>query len=131
MHSSKKSGDTVDTPRMLSKALSMQMQIEKAWSLIETIETDLATVSGDSLRFRIDLFKNAKNERNAFRFRVLRYDLFRLSPLSATQVEDEGPADHEVLIVDPLFDGFEVNAATAKAAWQQLFSKIERQFFVE
>jgi hypothetical protein len=53
----------------------------------------------------------------------MRYDLFRVTP---TDFHNES-ADEEVLVVDALFDGIEVDGSAAQA-WNELLGRMNAQF---
>jgi hypothetical protein len=108
----------------------MRMQLNEAWILIETREVEIHTSDGLPLKFRLELFeaKVEASRQSKFRFRVFRYDVFRVFPFEF--IRDSAAmqsADHESLIVDPTFDSIDVVASTVFDAWLFLQQEMERR----
>jgi len=110
----------------------MRLSLDQTWTLVRTGEIETNSVEGDRLDFRIELFERnlpGASEKE-YRFRVFRYDLFRLSsvPVAGSSL---AYADHELLVADPMFDLATVVADTWDEAWVQFLAIINEQLYDE
>ena len=110
----------------------MRGSSNEAWVLKETREIEVPAGEADSIQFRIELFEmdRREGEPGPYRFRVFRYDTFRLLPLCFASRDDASAclADHELLVVDTTFDSITVAADSPSQAWDQMWDNIQRQF---
>jgi hypothetical protein len=92
-----------------------------------TAEFSVEAGDGDNLNFRVEIFEFEGNhaEQPKFRARVWRYETFRLLPLNA--VAHGEVFDHTCLVLDDMFDGLEVMAATPEDALRLCRAKILTQ----
>jgi|SRR5580692_538068 hypothetical protein len=114
----------------------MQMQLDQLWLLRETAEIDINSAVGDVLKFRIERFEPRQSaaRRNEHQFRVFRYDTFRVQPSVHAVLDHDTSstwADHESLVVDPMFGIVRIAAENAEDAWKELWSRMQRQFSVK
>lgn len=98
------------------------------WTLLKTVEFSIPSCSPDALDFRIEVFEDGDPESDIrrYRCRVWRYETFRLMPLSLVAAGEM--FDHTCLVLDEMFDGFEVVASSAEDACDACRSKIHSQF---
>jgi len=94
------------------------MNLDHVWRLKDTVELEIGGAQ-PGLTFRIELYEKP----NRRRFRVMRYDLFRITP---TAFRNEH-ADEEILVVDAMFDGIELDG-NASQAWTELIGRMNAQF---
>jgi len=81
------------------------MNLDDVWRSKETVELEISGAE-PGLTFRIELYEKPSR----CRFRVMRYDFYRVTPTAFGDHEAE-----EILVVDSTFDGIEVDGSTAPA----------------
>jgi hypothetical protein len=117
---------------MLSKALPMLLQMNPIWNLVKTGEVRINPDSSAPLDFRLELFEEGDSgiSPKQFRFRVFRYDLFRIQPLSGATLRENAVAfaDHLFLVADPMFDLNIVIANDPSEAWNLMLEIMLKQF---
>lgn len=85
------------------------------WTQIVTREFAIQSSVSESLTFRVDVFEGiGESGARQFKLRVWRYETFRLLPLS--RVAGGKMFDHTCLVLDDMFDGLEVTAASPEEA---------------
>lgn len=117
----------------------MQLQLDQLWLLRETAEVDITSADGEVLKFRIERFEPKQSAvwPNEHQFRVFRYDTFGIQPsfhtAHAARDHDTSStsADHEILVVDPMFGVTQITAENADDAWKELWSRMQGQFSVK
>jgi hypothetical protein len=105
------------------------MRLQIGWLLKQSTEMEIPAVSGGGFQLKIELYERVEGQpaKRRFKFRVLRYDTFRMQP----QAGGYSKADHECLVTDPMFDGEEISAENEDAAWEKLLRKINAQMSSE
>jgi len=111
----------------------MQLQLDQLWQLRETAEVNLTSAAGEVLKFRVERFEPGQSaaQRNDHQFRVFRYDTFRIQPsfqIGRNQRTSLTWADHEILVVDPMFGITSIVAESPERAWAQLWAAMQHQF---
>src|SRR5262245_31291531 len=107
----------------------MRLPLGATWNLRQTVETEIRLREGGSIQFRIELFEADKSKETAkqYRFRVFRYDTFRILPFLYAAAGDSARfADHEFLVTDSTFDLTTVTANNPSEALDQLFERMRR-----
>ena len=106
----------------------MQLQLRKIWHLEQTIEFEVPMPDEEeTLRLRVEVFAlMGAEDQGSFLARVFRYDLFRLSliPVGNQPADFASGTDHELLIVDPVFDKLEVQAGSSDRAIEIVIDRI-------
>ncbi len=110
----------------------MPMQLTEMWHLVETIEIQAQTVDSDIIQWRVQQFElhPQSEHQKQFRFRVFRYDTFRILPTSRALMGERSlgdGADHDLLVVDPIFDSFVVRSESLADAKDQFLKMMRRQ----
>lgn len=98
----------------------------KVRRLQNTYEIEIVTPLGSAplvLRVEIYSLEATPTERKNFSARVFRYDTFQVSP-SFPQNFHETHADHDILVLDPLFGEIDVVAANSDEALQSVIKVI-------
>lgn len=109
----------------------MSLQLDQVWNLLRSSEVQLVTDRGEVMTFRVEQFQHeeALGPLLSYRFRVFRYDMFRLSILSTASDDASGKfADHEILVVDPMFDMTVIESENPTEAWKSILNRMEKQF---
>jgi hypothetical protein len=112
----------------------MRLPLDQVWLLRRTIEVEVPVAEDDSIRLRVELFEKEQPDehRKQYRFRVFRYDMFRILPSSsAGDSTSARHADHEFLIVDPTFDLTTIAADSPSEAWDRFLEGVRRQLNVD
>jgi hypothetical protein len=112
----------------------MRLPLDQMWLLRQTTEVEVPVAEDDSIMLRVELFENDQPDQHhkQYRFRVFRYDMFRILPSSsAGDATSARHADHEFLIVDPTFDLTAITADSPSEAWDRFLEGLRRRFSVD
>jgi len=100
-------------------------------TLARTVEIHIAAGEvDDAIDLRIDVFRlNAELASNAYKFRVFRYEIFRLQPFREALKDEKvrSFSDCDLMIVDPLFDSMETRANTDAEALDWIIHQINQR----
>ena len=106
------------------------------WHLEETFEVSIEGANRINLRIEIYSDVGASEVLTTYRARVQRFDYFDMTAsnvgwndrLGVLVDDDDLKAVHSMLIVDDMFDGFQVHSPSARDAFDALLKKIKFQF---